>query len=238
MLLVSVSGAGCVGFGGGSSPVPGEEEATLRPTEAGTYRMVGTERDSRTGRTRRVVETYSVDPEFTRGEVDHQITRYRDSDGSARTWETTFRRSGAYRLHETAGDSSWDWAPPLLSIASPLRVGRTWATESTSSLPDLAGTRRVTSVAGRSRVVDTTAISVAGERLAVLVIDATVSTTVTDTNRAEQTSTTYVSRTKARSWFSPEHMVVVRSSGTTTVKGRDGGDRGYVLVRRVQVDKL
>lgn len=248
-ILSWVSSTGCIGLGSGPSPVVDDEVAAVGPTKPGTYRMVGTERDSRTGETRRVVETYIVDSEFTRGEDDHQITRYHDSEGSSRTWETAFRRTGAYRLHETAGDASWDWSPPLLSIASPLRMGRVWAAEATASLPDLAGTRRLTSVANRSRVVDTTSISVGGERVSVLVIDAAVSTTVTDTNRVDRSPTTFVSRTRVRNWFSPEHMLVVKSSGTTTVKGRvdvaddDGGpgavDGGeYVLVRRVQVDKL
>lgn len=236
--LWALTGTACVVLGGGGSPAVRDEVATLRPTEAGTYRMVGAERDSRTDETRRVVETYSVDPEFTRAGHDHQITRYRDSSGAERTWETTFRPTGAYRLHESAGTASWDWEPPLLTIAAPLRMGRTWVVQSTATLPDLGGTRRLTSVTARSEVVDTTTVSVGGERVFVLVIDATVSTSVTDTSRVDRKSETFVTRTAARTWFSPEHMRVVKSSGTTTVKGGGDGEEEYVVVRRVQLERL
>ena len=225
----------CVGWSGGGPTALRDEVEVLRPTQAGTYRMVGTERDSRTGELRRVVETYTVDPHFTRAGSAHQLTELRDTGGAARTWETAFRPGGAFRLRETADGASWDWDPPLRTTAAPLRVGTVWRASSTARFPDLAGTRRTSRVGARSEVVDTATIDVGGRSLFTLVVDSRVRTTVTDTDRVTRRVATFVTTVAVRTWFSPRHMRVVRSAGTTTVKGRDGG---YTLTRRVEVDDL
>ncbi len=203
--------------------------------------MVGTERDSRTGATRRVVETYSVQPTFARDGADHQITELVDADGTLRRWETAFRTAGAYRLREAVGDASWDWAPALRSTAVPLRVGRSWTARSGAALPDLGGTQRIASVRSRSEVVDTGTVVVGGKRVFAFVIEARVTTSVADTDRVTRKVTTFVTRTTGRTWFGPKYMRVVRSAVTTTVKRQGAGaeaDREYTLVRTVQLEKL
>lgn len=228
----------CVGWSG-AGPAVQDEVAELHPADAGTYRMTGTERDSRTGRTRPVSETYTVQPYFTRGGDEHQVTDLTDSDGSVRTWETRFASTGAFRLRESTADSSALWVPPLRSVALPLRVGRTWTADSTATVPDLAGVRRVTRVAARSEVVGTGSVVVGGRRVFTFVIGATVTTTVIDTIRASREETRTVSRTSGRTWFAPAHMLVVRSSATTTVRGGpDGAGGRYSLVRRMQLERL
>ena len=203
--------------------------------------MVGTERDSRTGATRRVVERYSVQPAFARDGADHQITELIDADGTSRRWETAFRAAGAYRLREAVADASWDWAPALRSTALPLRVGRSWTARSRAALADLAGTRRVATVRSRSQVVDTATVVVGGTRVFAFVIEARVTTSVTDTDRVTRKVTTFVTRMNGRSWFAPKYMRVVKSAVTTAVKRKgtgDEADREYVLVRRVQLERL
>lgn len=233
--LWSVAASACVGWAG--DPVAVRDElSVLRPSEPGTYRLVGTARDSRTGATRRVVETYSVQPYFTRDGRQHQITDVRDSEGMSRTWETVFRPTGAYRLREAAGEASWRWEPPVLTTAAPLHAGRTWTSESTATLPDLAGTRRATSLTARSEVVDTASVTVGGTRLFAFVIEADVTTTVTDTNRVTGEATTFVTRTEGRTWFATGPMRVVKSSGTTTVDGH--ADGRYAITREVEIEAL
>ncbi len=203
--------------------------------------MVGTERDSRTGVTRRVVETYAVQPAFARDGADHQITELVDADGTWRRWETAFRAAGAYRLREAVGDASWDWVPALRSVALPLRTGSSWTARSSAALPDLAGTQRVATIRARSRVVDTTTVVVGGTRVFAFVIEARVTTSVTDTDRVTRKVTTFVTRATGRSWFAPKYMRVARSVVTTAVRRKGAGaeaDREYVLVRRVQLEKL
>lgn len=231
----------CVGWAGGSAAAVRDEVSELGPTDPGTYRMVGTERDSRTADTRRVVETYTVQPAFARDGADHQITELADADGTFRRWETAFRAGGAYRLREAVGDVSWDWAPALRSTALPLRIGRSWTARSAARLPDLAGTQRIASVRSRSEVVDTASVVVGGTSVFTFVIDARITTSVTDTNRATREVSTFVTRTAVRSWFAPKYVLVVRSAATTTVRRQGAGveaDRAYHLVRRVQLEEL
>lgn len=227
------------GCGDGGSALVLEELERVGPAEPGTYRLVGAERDSRSGRSARMVETYDVEPYFTRDGVDHQITRYRDTSGRSGSWETAFRPTGAYRLRETAGDASWTWSPALRSVALPLRAGTSWRYRGNAVLPDLHGTRRTTEVRARSEVVATERTTIAGKRVFVFVVEASVTTTVTDTDRVTREATTFVTETSGRTWFSPEHRRAVRSVGTTTVRGRPeegGGD--YQLVREVEADEL
>jgi hypothetical protein len=235
-----VLGGGCVGWGGGGGAVAIRDELEeLEPIEAGTYELVGTERDSRTGASRRVTETYEVQPWFQRSGRKRQITGVRYQDGTSRTWETEFEAGGAYRLREAAGAASWDWDPPLLSLAVPLRPGRVWFAESRALLPDVSGVRRATHLFSRSEVVGTATVSVGNTRVFCFVIEGEITTTVTDTQRADQTKSSFVNRTEARTWFSPRHMQVVRAWSTVSVQGGTPEEPvEYELVRRVELQRL
>ena len=233
-----VLGGGCVGWGsGGGTLAVRDEVEELEPADAGTYQLIGSEEDSRSGTKRRVVETYEVQPWFERAGRKRQITEVRQ-DGATRTWETVFEPDGAYRLRETAGPSSWEWDPPLRSLAAPLRRGRVWFAESRALLPDVGGIRRATHVFSRSEVVGTETVSVGGTRVFCFVIEGEVTTTVTDTQRADQQKTNYSSHTESRTWFSPRHMQVVRAWSTTSVDGGGENPDDYELVRRVQLERL
>lgn len=240
LAVASVAGAGCAGTGAGDGPplLP-ERLGALEPTAPGTYRMVGTEADSRTGAVSRAVETYEVEPAFPRDGDQRQITRQVDLSGALRWWETVLRSDGAFRLRESAGEASWDWAPSFRTLALPLQVGRTWRVDSTATVPDLAGVRRVSRVRSRSEVVEATTVKVDGSRVFVFVVEATVSTTVTDTDRVTRIPSTVVLETEGRTWFSLRHMLVVKSFATTRVshEGGDGGD-DYQLTRRLELDDL
>lgn len=225
--------AAVVARGSDGDPLLPDRLHALRPAEAGTYRMVGTERDSRTGRTVDTSETFSVEPWFEVGGVKHQITRA----GGAAEWETAFRHDGAHRLRESAGGVSQSWDPPLRTYPAPLGVGTTWTARSTATVPDVAGFRRATTVEARTEVVDAVTVEVAGRRVRAYVLDARVRTTVTSTDRADGTATTATSLTEGRSWFSPGHMLVVRSHRTTTVDGGAGGQR-HEVVRRLELERL
>ncbi|MGH9177683.1 MAG: hypothetical protein ACRD0N_03905 [Acidimicrobiales bacterium] len=235
-----VLGGGCVGWGGGGGAVALRDELEeLAPTDAGTYELVGTERDSRTKEVRRVAETYEVQPWFERSGHKRQITEVRYQDGASRTWETVFEADGAYRLRETAGASSWEWDPPLLSVGAPLRRGRVWFAESRALLPDVSGMRRATHIFSRSEVVGTATVSVGDTRVFCFVIEGETTTTVTNTQRADQTRSSYVNRTEARTWFSPRHMQAVRAWSTTAVQsGTLEEPEEYELVRRVELERL
>ena len=221
-----------VARGGDGDPLLPDRLHSLGPAEAGSYRMVGTERDGRTGRTVDTSETFTVEPWFEVDGDEHQITR-----GDAGEWETAFRPDGAHRLRESAGGVSWTWEPPLRTYPAPLGVGTAWTARGTATVPDAAGFRRVTTVEARTEVADAATVEVAGRRVRTLVLDAWVRTTVTSTNRVDRSVTTVTSTTEGRSWFSPEHMLVVRSDRTTSVDGGDGGGR-YELARRLELERL
>ena len=233
MVLVGAALAAVVARGADGDPLLPDRLHVLRPAEAGTYRMVGTERDSRTGRTVDTSEAFSVEPWFEVGGVKHQITRA----GGDVEWETAFRPDGAHRLRESAGGVSQAWDPPLRTDPAPLGVGTTWTARSTATVPDVAGFRRVTTVEARTEVADATTVEVGGRRVRAYVLDAWVRTTVTSTNRADGAVTTATSVSEGRSWFSPEHMLVVRSHRTTSVDGGPGGQR-HEVVRRLELERL
>ena len=73
-LVAAVLGV-LVARGGDGDPLLPDRVRSLGPAEAGRYRMVGTERDGRTGRTARTAEAFTVDPWFEVDGVDHQVTR-------------------------------------------------------------------------------------------------------------------------------------------------------------------
>lgn len=232
MVAVGAVLAAVVARGADGDPLLPDRVDALRPAEAGTYRMVGTEWDSRTGRTVQTSETFTVEPWFDVDGVKHQITRA----GGAAEWETALRHDGAHRLRESAGGVSQSWDPPLRTYPAPLGVGTTWTARSTATVPDVAGSRRVTTVDARTTVADGATVEVAGRRVRAYVLDAWVRTTVTSTNRADGTATTATSVTEGRSWFSPEHMLVVRTHRTTSVEGHPGGRRH--VVRRLELERL
>jgi hypothetical protein len=214
-----------------------DELSVLGPTEPGTYRIVGTERDSRTGRSTATSESYTVEPWFSRDGVDHQITRFEEPSGDTGHWETAFRSSGAHRLRESRNGASWEWDPPVPTLALPLSVGRSWAYESTATVPDVAGVRRVTTVSARWEVAGTDTVVVGGRRVDVFLLDSAVTTLVTDTKRVDRSVTTVSLTSEGRSEFSPEHMLVVRNTVSTTVRG-DVADAPYELTRRTELERL
>ena len=211
--------------------------SVLGPTDPGTYRIVGTERDSRTGGSVETSESYTVEPWFSRDGVDHQITRFEEPSGDTGHWETAFRSSGAHRLRESRNGASWEWEPPLRTLALPLSVGRSWAYDATATVPDLAGVRRVTTVSARWSVAGTATVVVGGHRVDVFLLDSAVTTLVTDTDRVDRSVTTVSLTSDGRSWFSPEHMLVVRNTVSTTVRG-DVPDAPYELTRRTELERL
>jgi hypothetical protein len=229
-LCVAAAGVGC-------SSAADDTVTALRPVPAGTYRLVGTEHDSRTGTTRRMVETFGVEPAFTRADAPRQITSFRDLSGLSRRWETEFRPTGAYRVRETADGQAWDWAPPLRVLALPLRVGTSWTDGGAVTLPDVSGTRRATTVRIRSNVVARATLAIGGRHVPTFVIETTTTSNVTDTVRATGAVTTHMTRDVVRTWFAPSRMRVVQSSATTSVTGDPAGG-GYELTRQVQADRL
>lgn len=224
--------AAVVARGADGDPLLPDRLHALRPAEAGTYRMMGTERDSRTERTVDTSEMFTVEPWFEADGVEHQITRTGGGE-----WETAFRPDGTHRLRESAGGTSWTWDPPLRTYPAPLGVGSTWTARSAATVPDAAGFRRVTTVETRTTVADAATVEIAGRRVRAYVLDAWQRTTVTSTDRADRSVTTATSITEGRSWFSPEHMLVVRSHRTTSVDGGPGGER-YEVVRRLELERL
>jgi hypothetical protein len=224
--------AALVARGADGDPLLPDRLHALEPAEAGTYRMVGTERDSRTGRTVDTSETFTVEPWFEVNGVEHQITRM----GDAGEWETEFRPDGTHRVRESAAGVSWAWDPPLRTYAAPLGVGTTWTSRSEGTVPDAEGFRRLTTVEARTEVADAATVDVAGRRVRTYVLEAWVRTTVTSTNRVDRSVTAATSTTEGRLWFSPEHMLVVRSDRTTSVDGGVGGER-YELVRRLALER-
>lgn len=211
--------------------------SVLGPTEPGRYRTVGTERDSRTGRSAVTSESYTVEPWFSRDGVDHQITRFEEPSGDTGHWETAFRSSGAHRLRESRNGASWEWEPAMPTVALPLSVGRSWTYDGTATLPDLAGVRRVTTVSARWKVAGVDTVVVGGRRVDVFLLDSAVTTLVTDTMRLDRSVTTVSLTSEGRSWFSPEHMLTVRNTVSTTVRG-DVPDAPYELVRRTELERL
>jgi len=221
----------------GDPLLPGRVDA-LGPAEPGTYRMVGTERDGRTGRSVGTIETFTVEPWFERAGVKHQITRFEEGSAPAGESETAFRHTGAHRLRESADGVSWWWEPPLRTVALPLEVGRSWTSRGTATVPDVAGVRRVTEHSTRTVVAGAATVVVAGRSVRVLVLEATGTTTVTLTDRVDRSVTTTTFTTEGRSWFSPEHMLVVRSARSTTVEGDPARPERYEVVRRAELERL
>ncbi|MFP5376311.1 MAG: hypothetical protein ACLGIO_05950 [Acidimicrobiia bacterium] len=222
---------------GDGDPLLPEPLRALEPARPGEYRMVGTERDSRTGRATGTEEAYTVEPWFTAGGVKHQVTRFGDG-GEAGERETAFRADGAHRVRESAGGVSWWWEPPLRTVAAPLAVGASWTARSTASVPDAAGFRRVTEVESTTEVVGATTVEVAGRRVRAYVLHDTTATTVTTTRRADRAVTTTTFTSRGRSWFSPRHMLVVRSHRTTTVEGDPTAAGPYEVARRSELARL
>ena len=223
---------------GDGDPLLPDRVRALGPAEAGRYRLVGTEEDSRTGRTVATAEVFTVDPWFEVDGVEHQVTRMGDVPGGEAETETAFREDGAYRLRQTAGGVSQRWEPPLLTFAAPLEVGRSWTGRSTATVPDVAGFRRVTEVRSRGEVTGATTVEVAGHRVRVLVVETWTRTTVTSTRRTDGVVTTTTRTTEGRSWFSPRHMLVVRSELATTIAGDPAGPDRYEVVRRARLERL
>lgn len=223
---------------GDGDPLLPDPLRALGPARPGEYRMVGTERDSRTGRATGTEEVYTVEPWFTAGGVKHQITRFGDGRERAGERETAFRADGAHRVRESAGGVSWWWEPPLRTVAAPLAVGASWTARSTATVPDAAGLRRVTEVESTTEVVRATTVEVAGRRVRAYVLHDTTVTTVTTTRRADRAATTTTFTSRGRSWFSPRHMLVVRSDRTTTVEGDPAAAGRYQLARRSELERL
>ena len=228
--------ASCTGWTSPGGPAARDEVDELEPAPAGTYRLVGTEQDSRTGATARVVETYVVQPSFERGQAKRQLTSVDDGTGASREWETEYRPAGAFRLREKVAPASWEWTPPLRTLAAPLRVGREWSSAAAATVPDMAGVRRVMELQGRSTVTGTDTVGVDGTRVFAFVIEATLTTTVVDTDRVTEMTTTVVSTATGRTWFAPSRGLTVRSEVRTQVTGDTSG--GYTVERRLQVEHL
>lgn len=222
---------------GDGDPLMPDRVVALRPAEAGTYRTVGTERDSRTGRTTATAGTFRVDPWFEVDGVRHQVVRSGGEGGPGEA-ETAFRPDGAVRLRESRDGVSWWWEPPLRTLAAPLSPGRSWTATATATVPDVAGYRRVRSVEARTEVVRTTTVDVGRRRVRAFVLDSWVRTTVTSTRRSDRSVTTTTYTTNARSWFSPAHMLVVRRNETTTVVGDPAAPGAYEVTRSVELRGL
>ena len=238
LAATATAAAGCTGWTATGSPPARDEVDELEPAPAGTYRLVGTEEDSRTGTTERVVETYVVEPAYTSGRAQRQRTSLDDGSGQTRRWETEYRAAGAFRLREEAGQARWDWAPALRTMAAPLQEGTTWTSAATATVPDVAGTRREIALRSRSRVRETATVTVGGTRVFAFVVESTVTTTVADTNRVTEMVTTVVTTTTGRTWFVPSRGVAVRTEARTQVTGEALAGGGYTVVRRLQADRL
>lgn len=212
---------------------------TVGPSQPGTYRMVGTATDGRTGRSADATETYTVEPYFTRDGVDHQITRFDEGSGGVGHWETAFGPGGARRVRESRAGTSWAWEPPLRTLAVPVAVGTAWTSQSTAVVLDVGGVRRVTEVSARTRVARTATVEVGGSPVAVFVLETRARRRVTDTSRLDREVTTVSSLSEGTSWFSPRHMLVVRSAVTTTVQagGPEAGE-AQVVTRRMRLERL
>ena len=210
----------------------------LEPPPAGTYRLVGTEEDSRTGTIKEVAETYEVAPAFAApGGTERQLTSLDDGSGVAREWETEYRAAGAFRLREVSGVARWSWEPAVRTLAAPLEKGVSWTSSATATVPDAAGFRRVVELQARSTVTGTATVTVSGTSVFVFLIDGTVTSTVTNTNRVTQDTTRLVTTTAGRSWFAPSRGRAVRTEVRTEVTGDvEGG--GYTIVRRLRAERL
>lgn len=236
-LLLAATSA-CTGWTSSGGPPARDRVDDLEPPPAGTYRLVGTEEDSRTGTTKEVTETYEVQPAFAapNGTV-RQLTSLDDGSGVAREWETEYRDAGAFRLREVSGVARWTWEPAVRTLAAPLEKGAAWTASSTATVPDAAGFRRVVELAARSTVTGTATVTIDGTRLFVFLIDGTVTSTVTNTYRATQDTTRLVTTTAGRTWFAPSRGLAVRTEVRTEVTGDvEGG--GYTVLRRLQADRL
>lgn len=236
-VLIVLAGPACTGWTAPGGPIEPDEVDELEPPSAGTYRLVGTEEDSRTG-TKEVSETYVVEPAFAApGGVQRQITKLDDGSGVGREWETEYRAKGAFRLREVSGVARWNWDPAVWTLSLPLKEGAVWSSNAKATVPDAAGFRRVLELQTRSTVIGTETVTVAGTRVLVFLIDGTVTSTVANTNRVTQETTRLVTTTAGRTWFAPSRGLAVRSEVRTEVTGDiDGG--GYTIVRRLKADRL
>lgn len=214
----------------------------LKPLAAGVYRMIGNEKDSRELDSRELVETYEVEPAFSRDGNRHQVTHLDDPGerGESTSWEVSLRPTGAFRLRETVGEVSWTWEPPLQTMTLPIQVGRSWSSTSKALIGDQEGLRRETTVSVKGRVDSTTTVVVAGRVLRTYVIDTTIVTNGKDTVRASGSSRTFVVERTTRSWFSPDHARTVKSFSSAKFTNEvDEFDREtYTISRSLRLEAL
>lgn len=236
VVLVVLTGSCTAWAGGAGSPAVIDRVDKLRPGPAGTYRLIGTEQDGRTGERRRTAVASTVEPAFTRAGVEHQVTSFDDGAGRTGRWETELRPNGAYRVRESAGVASWDWSPPLRTVALPLRVGSAWRYSARATVGDVNGSRMVIKVTGRFTAPSTETVKVGDRRIFVFVLKGTVTTTVTRTDRLSGKVATTVTESTGRSWFAPSRTMVVRTESVTTTT--DGDRPARVVTSRAAVDRL
>lgn len=198
--------------------------------------MIGTEQQSPSGEQRRTVVTSTLDPAFTGEGGEHQITSFDDGAGRTGGWETELRPTGAYRVRESAGDAAWDWAPPLRTVKLPFGVGSTWGYSGTATVADVNGSRMVVRVAGRVKVARTATVKIEDRRVFAFVLDGTVTTTVTATERASGKVSTTVTETTGRSWFAPSRTLVVRTESETTTN--DGNGPTTMITSQAMIDRF